>query len=121
MDSRALVLDSDPETLGLVSDMLETIGCEVRMLDSPVLIYNEISLFRPRLILLGLYLKDFDAFEICAMIKKSALHSHIPVLGLGYEDSVQMLESAKLFDGVVSFPLSESGLCDLARRLMASD
>jgi len=119
-NKRILILDINKEIVDLVSNVLEDEGYEVRTLESPRLIYNEISLFLPQLIILGFHLKEFDALEICNKIKTSHLYQRIPVLMIAHEQDVKKLVGNEILDGLLQLPIDHNELIAMVSKMQLS-
>ena len=117
---RILILDTDKEILDLASNVLENEGYGVRILENPRLVYNEIALFTPQLVILDFHLKDFDALEICTKIKTSHLYQHIPVLLLANEEDMKKLRGNDLPNGLLSLPIDPDELVAMVSEMQLS-
>lgn len=76
---RILVVDDDPSTLDVIILLFEMEGFEVLGLKDCLDLYNSISNFMPKIILLDVVMGSVDGRDICREIKLS-VHRNIPVL-----------------------------------------
>jgi DNA-binding response OmpR family regulator len=87
--ARIMIIDDDPTMIVLLRTLLEMEGFEVRIWteDEPVL--DSIRLHKPKVILLDVFLKDLDGFDILRQIRSQPdmQGKHIIMSsGMDYED-----------------------------------
>ena len=76
---KILVVDDDKDLLEMVCIFLEGQGMQVQYISENFSVKEQLSNFKPDIILMDIYLGSDDGREICSELKKSP-YSHIPVL-----------------------------------------
>lgn len=74
------VIDDDKELLKLVRSFLNKKGFSVSVFTDWFKAIKNIRLYQPQLVILDVFLKDFDGFEVCKRLKANPFTRHIPVL-----------------------------------------
>ena len=80
MVKRLLILDDDPDVLEVMQEIFLYEGFEVKAIESTTDIFNEITDYKPHIIILDYILKGINGGEICHQIKTNHLTSAIPVV-----------------------------------------
>ena len=75
-----LVVDDEPKSLRLLTDILAAEGYEVRPADSGETALSAIRAGPPELILLGLHMRGMDGFEVCRRMKAFDERREIPLI-----------------------------------------
>jgi DNA-binding NarL/FixJ family response regulator len=75
-----LAVDDAPETLSLLSDILEDAGMTTLVVKSGTSALSLIAQMKPDLILMDALMPNMDGFEACRRIKKIREFAHIPVI-----------------------------------------
>lgn len=75
-----LVVDDTPESLRVLTEILQSEGYAVRPADSGQLALASIAAQPPDLILLDIRMPGLDGFEVCRRLKADESTSHIPVI-----------------------------------------
>jgi DNA-binding NarL/FixJ family response regulator len=75
-----LAVDDAPETLSLLSDILEDAGMTTLVVRSGASALSLITRMKPDLILMDALMPNMDGFEACRRIKKIREFAHIPVI-----------------------------------------
>jgi DNA-binding NarL/FixJ family response regulator len=75
-----LAVDDAPETLSLLSDILEDAGMTTLVVRSGASALSLIARMKPDLILMDALMPNMDGFEACRRIKKIREFAHIPVI-----------------------------------------
>jgi PAS domain S-box-containing protein len=78
--STILVVDDDPNSLQVLSEMLEQAGFDVRPALSGDIALNAIELSAPDLILLDIRMPGIDGYEVCRRLKAKEATRNIPVI-----------------------------------------
>jgi two-component system, cell cycle sensor histidine kinase and response regulator CckA len=78
-----LVVDGEPDSRTLLTEILTAEGYEVRAADEGNLALASIAEKRPDLVLLDIRMPGMDGFEVCRQLKKNAETRGIPVIFLG--------------------------------------
>ncbi len=74
------VIDDDKELLKLVKSFLHKRGFKVSIFTDWFKAVREIRVYQPQLVILDVFLKNFDGFEVCKRLKANPFTRHIPVL-----------------------------------------
>ncbi len=74
------IIDDDKELLKLVKTFLEKRGFSVSVFTDWFKAVKSIRLYQPQLIILDVFLKNIDGFDVCNRIKANPFTRHIPVL-----------------------------------------
>lgn len=77
---RILLIDDDQDLVEVVKSLLKKKGFDVAAFTK----WNQASMaiksFNPQLIMMDVFLSDFDGLDICKKLKRSPFTRHIPVL-----------------------------------------
>jgi two-component system response regulator (stage 0 sporulation protein F) len=92
-----LIIDDQPHMRQLLSGELRDIGCEVESVDDVELVGQCFEHSSPDLVVLDLYLKGFDGWEVLRDIKRR--HPRVPVLIVTAYDSYRNDPRASQADG----------------------
>jgi len=97
-----LVADDEPESLRLLTSLLEAEGYQVRPADSGELALVAVAAQAPELILLDIRMPGMDGFEVCRRLKEREATRGIPVIFLSA--SMELSEKVEGFRlGAVDF------------------
>ncbi|MGO4377552.1 EAL domain-containing protein [Pseudoduganella sp. RAF19] len=97
-----LVVEDNPASLRLLSEVLGGAGHEVRQAPNGELALWTVQTRPPELILLDVRMPGLDGFEVCRRLKADPAHAAIPVIFLSAEsDTAERLQGFKL--GAVDF------------------
>ena len=77
---KVLIVDDDNELLEMVSLVLSSRNMDVTTLNHAVNIQSSITSAAPDLILMDIYLGDYDGRDLCQQLKTNEKFSHIPVI-----------------------------------------
>lgn len=75
-----LVVDDTPDSLRLLTDILNTEGYQVRSAITGELALSAATALPPQLILLDIKMPGMDGFEVCRQLKQTPLLRNIPVI-----------------------------------------
>ena len=78
--ARLLLVDDTPANLGVLCELLESVGCNISIAPSGPLALQLVSQSPPDLILLDVVMPDMDGYEVCRRLKANPATSQIPVL-----------------------------------------
>jgi DNA-binding response OmpR family regulator len=81
-----LIIDDAPDTLNLLSRMLENHGYPVRTAINGQIALQKSKLAPPALILLDIVMPSMDGYEVCARLKADPLTRDIPIIFLSALD-----------------------------------
>ncbi|RYG53618.1 MAG: response regulator [Chitinophagaceae bacterium] len=104
MKKKILVVDDDHKIVEIIFTILASEGYDVRTLVHPKVIYNEISLFKPDLIILDGEMGDFDGRDICRRLKAAVETSHIPILMLSFSQDLASIKEVCNVDDFLKKP-----------------
>jgi two-component system response regulator (stage 0 sporulation protein F) len=97
--SSVLIVDDQPHMLELISEELRGMGCEVKSVEDVESVRRCFENSSPDLVLLDLYLKGFDGWEVLHDIK--TWRPRVPVLIVTAYDSFRNDPRAAQADGYV--------------------
>ncbi len=80
MAKRILCVDDDPDILLSLDHMLKSEGFKVLTADSPSNIFDIIQKFKPDLVLLDIYMGQYNGLEICKAMRSYLRTEKTPVL-----------------------------------------
>ena len=80
MADRVLLVDDDPDTLRLVSIMLQRQGYDVGAASSGTHALSMIEKEQPDLILLDVMMPDIDGFEVARRIRSNPSSANVPII-----------------------------------------
>jgi two-component system response regulator (stage 0 sporulation protein F) len=95
--SSILIIDDQPHMRQLLSEELWDIGCKVESVEDVKLVGQCFEDSSPDLVVLDLYLKGFDGWEVLGDIKRQ--HPRVPVLIVTAYDSYRNDPRASQADG----------------------
>src|ERR1700760_3593021 len=75
-----LVVDDTPETLGFLTDTLDTAGFTVLIATDGASALDLVDQITPDLVLMDAVMPGLDGFEPCRRLKTQKLLSHLPVI-----------------------------------------
>jgi DNA-binding response OmpR family regulator/DNA-binding CsgD family transcriptional regulator len=75
-----LVVDDTPESLGFLTDMLDSAGFTVLIATDGESALRLVEQVTPDLVLLDAIMPGIDGFETCRRLKQTAVASHLPVI-----------------------------------------
>jgi len=84
-----LVVDDEPDSLRLLTEVLTKEGYEVRPADTGELALASVALKAPELILMDIRMPVLDGFEVCRRLKANAETSDIPVMFISSATAVE--------------------------------
>jgi len=82
---RALIVDDDEAVARLHQDFLVSAGMEVEVLADPVQLLERIAAFDPDLILMDVYMPEYNGVDLVRMVRQHEDFSQIPVVYLSSE------------------------------------
>ncbi len=99
-----LVVDDEPESLALLTDILRGVGYQVRPADEGQLALESVQTKVPDLILLDIRMPGMDGFSICRQLKARQESRGVPVIFISAADELEeRVEGLRL--GAVDFIL----------------
>jgi DNA-binding NtrC family response regulator len=118
MPQRVLVVDDDPDHLGVVSSILEVGGYEVERADDAEQALARVHGFEPALVLTDLRLPGMDGVELLERVSAS-MDAVETIVMTGHEDMTSAIRAMKAgaFDYVVK-PIDAEALLDLVSRCL---
>lgn len=90
-----LLVDDAPESLSMLSAILQNEGYKVRAAINGTMALQTIKKALPDMILLDISMPDMSGYEVCCQIKESPSSHHIPVLFISAMDEV--MDKVKAF------------------------
>lgn len=82
---RILVVDDDQQLAAYYRLVLESVGMEVRILDKPRYIIDQLNSFRPELLLMDVHMPDYDGPDLAAVVRQYDEWSSLPIVFLSAE------------------------------------
>ncbi len=120
MAKKVLVIDDDPEMLGLIKQALERGGLEVSTWESGRHAFEEIARIKPDLLVLDVMLPGVDGYSLQLSISENPSTKDIPIIVLtALEPSKTLFQK---FPQVVAFmtkPFSPEDLAAAAQSALA--
>ena len=119
MAKKILIVDDEIQLVEMVKMRLEAAGYEIISAYDGQEGFDKAKKDKPDLIILDLMLPRMDGYKVCALLKKDARHSSIPIIMFtAYPATIIMEEAEKL--GVSSFIPKLSAYTDVAMSLRAA-
>jgi signal transduction histidine kinase len=88
---RILVVDDNPDNLGVVAGYLKNAGYKVAVAPNGSIALEQAARIKPLVILLDVKMPGMDGFEVCRELKKVADTSDIPVIFLTALDDIKSI------------------------------
>lgn len=85
---KVLIIDDSKTIRRSAEVLLMQAGCEVILAEDGFDALEKISSHSPAIIFVDVLMPRLDGYQTCALIKRSAIHKHIPVIMLTSKDSV---------------------------------
>ena len=83
--ARILVVDDDQQLAAYYQLVLEAAGMEVRILDNPRHILDQLHSFRPELLLMDVHMPDYDGPDLASVVRQYDEWSSLPIVFLSAE------------------------------------
>ncbi|WP_404377461.1 diguanylate cyclase [Vreelandella aquamarina] len=83
--ARILVVDDDQQLAAYYQLVLESAGMEVRILDKPRYIIEQLNSFRPDLLLMDVHMPDYDGPDLASVVRQYDEWSSLPIVFLSAE------------------------------------
>ena len=112
MKKRILVIENNEDILELISFVLNDAGYEVKTSNNDLNILNQISTFKPDVILLDILKITDEGTELCRKLKEEDGTSHIPVIVLSTHPQIQKVKDV-CADEIVEKPFDIDGLLEV--------
>jgi DNA-binding response OmpR family regulator len=90
---RILLVDDDQDILDTLDLILSKEGYEVQTLNTPQTIFSVIHHYTPDLILLDIFMNEFNGLEICKAIKSYYNTQKIPIIIISSHESIHTAKS----------------------------
>lgn len=81
-EARVLVVDDDPQILGVLQDLLAPWGIKLFTLDQPLQFWTHLETVAPDLLVLDVEMPDVNGIELCQVVRNDPHWSNLPVLFL---------------------------------------
>ena len=82
---RVLIIEDDRSQALFAESILRKAGMETRAVMDPISALEELSSFRPELILMDLYMPDCDGMELTTLIREREAYTNVPIVFLSGE------------------------------------
>lgn len=115
---RILLIDDDAELAALYQTYLETAGMQVVNLTDPTKVITAIQEHQPELVLIDLYMPDYNGMELASLIRQFDAFASMPIVFLSSEEDT-LRQSAALERGADDFltkPISATALVAALRQ-----
>lgn len=86
---RILIIDDDVDLTALYSSILKSAGMVVEVLNEPNSLLESLASFRPELILMDIYMPNYDGVELSKVIRQDHSYLDIPIVFLSSEKDEQ--------------------------------
>lgn len=119
---KILIVEDEESLLKLESILLSSRGYNVGGVADGITALEEITRFRPDLIILDIMLPGMDGFEVCRRIKENPESQHIPVIMLTAKKSSQDRERGMAIGAAayITKPFKSAKIMEIIQRLLAS-
>lgn len=87
---RILAIDDDTDLLDFYSAVLSGAGMEVKTLNNPMLCLEEMTHFKPDVIIIDLYMPECNGYELAEVIRQDDEWRLIPIIFLSSETNVNL-------------------------------
>lgn len=119
---KVLVIDDEPFTCEFISNALSDLGMEVKTLDSGVDLYEVVQNFTPNIIILDIYLPEYNGVELLKTLRSDIRYQNMLVVIITVSQDVGLLKDAYAVnvDDIIHKPLDkkilQSRISSLAKR-----
>lgn len=119
---KILIVEDEESLLKLESILLSSRGYNVGGVADGIAALEEITRFRPDLIILDIMLPGMDGFEVCRRIKENPESQHIPVIMLTAKKSSQDRERGMAIGAAayITKPFKSAKIMEIIQRLLTS-
>ncbi|BDV42580.1 response regulator [Geotalea uraniireducens] len=119
---KILIVEDEESLLKLESILLSSRGYNVGGVADGITALEEITRFRPDLIILDIMLPGMDGFEVCRRIKENPESQHIPVIMLTAKKSSQDRERGMAIGAAayITKPFKSAKIMEIIQRLLTS-
>ena len=121
MPKKILIVDDEPQILGIVREMLQREGYEVIAADSGSLCLEILENIKPHLIIMDIMMPEMDGWEVVEKIKSDPSNKGIPICMLTVKaseaDMVKSLNEVGA-DWHISKPVERQKLIDAVNWLL---
>ncbi|MFI8751311.1 diguanylate cyclase [Vreelandella lionensis] len=83
--ARILVVDDDQQLAAYYQLVLEAAGMQVRILDNPRHIIDQLNSFKPELLLMDVHMPDYDGPDLASVVRQYDEWSSLPIVFLSAE------------------------------------
>ncbi len=83
---RVMIVDDSQSLAEYYAVVLQEAGMEVRVVMKPLHMLDELTEFRPDLLLLDVYMPECSGLELAAVLRQEALYAGIPIIFLSTEE-----------------------------------
>lgn len=111
---RVLLVDDEPEMLQYHAALLQQKGVQVKTMQDPMAVWDELSLFDPELIVLDVYMPVCSGLELAAVIRQDNRWANIPIIFLSSESDLDRQLTAMDLGGddFISKPVDAASFAD---------
>jgi diguanylate cyclase (GGDEF)-like protein len=105
---RIMIIDDDVDLAQYYSRVLQGAGMITEVLNKPEFVLEQMSLFRPELILMDVYMPECDGVELSKVIRQDSSYLDVPIVFLSSENNLQkQIAAVKVgADDFLSKPIS---------------
>ncbi|MBL8020863.1 MAG: diguanylate cyclase [Leptospirales bacterium] len=88
---RILIVEQNPETAKMYSDILTSAGMMTEILNDPLKLFFSLQDFRPDLILMNLYYPECLGMEVAAIVRQEEANQSIPIVYITGETQMEKI------------------------------
>ncbi|WP_207535238.1 response regulator [Desertivirga arenae] len=118
MPKRILAVDDDQDILDCISFILKSEGYEVKGIPSRSKIIKYIVEFKPDLLILDINLGKDNGLEICKRLKNNIYTSHIPIIIISADPSINLAVNSYQADAIIEKPFEIENLFGIVNEFL---
>ena len=117
---KILILDDDKDLLTVFKSLLKRKGFDVFAYSDWGGAWNAVKAYKPQLILLDVFMKGIDGFDVCKKLKASSFTRNIPIIMLSsYPDIADTAINESGADDFIAKPFETSEIIKKIQKLLS--
>lgn len=118
---KILVCDDAVEILEVINIILTDAGYEIKTLDESIRVVEEIKTFKPDLVLLDLWIKNFDGRDVAKQIQADEETAKTPIFFVSALNELDKIAEEANVQGFIRKPFEMDDLLQKISTVLGSD